>query len=134
MLTPAARILAAANHYVALTEPRAHRPSVSPDEAADALTRDVRAGRLDGDVVAALFAASGLASKAQYKAGVAGLSEREIEVLRLIARGQTIKGAAEALTISPKTVDRHIQNIYAKIGVSTRAGATLFAMENNLLA
>ena len=106
----------------------------SPDEAADALKGEVRAGRLDGDVVNALFAATGRPSKAYYKAGVAGLSEREIEVLRLIARGYTMKAAAEALTISTKTVDRHIQNIYAKIGVSTRAGATLFAMENNLLA
>ena len=62
-----------------------------------------------------------------------GLSEREVEVLRLIARGHTLKVAAQALGIAPKTVDSHIQHIYNKIGVSTRAGATLFAMENNLL-
>ncbi|MFN8474779.1 MAG: HD domain-containing phosphohydrolase [Anaerolineae bacterium] len=134
LLTPAARILAAANRYAALTEERPHRPPASPDEAANALQREVRAGRMDGDVVNALLAAAGHRVKAQYKAGVAGLSEREIEVLRLIARGYTMKQVAEALTISTKTVDRHIQNIYAKIGVSTRAGATLFAMENNLLA
>ncbi len=134
MLSPATRILAAANHYASLTEQRAHRPACSPDEAADVLRREARAGRLDGDAVNALFAATGRVAKAQYKGGVAGLSEREIEVLRLVARGYTMKQTAEALTISTKTVDRHIQNIYAKIGVSTRAGATLFAMENNLLA
>jgi DNA-binding NarL/FixJ family response regulator len=55
-----------------------------------------------------------------------------VEVLRLIARGLTMKQMAAQLYISVKTVDRHIQNIYTKIGVSTRAGATLFAMENNL--
>ena len=64
---------------------------------------------------------------------VAGLSEREIEVLRLIARGFSIKQIAQQLTVAPKTVDNHIQHIYAKIGVTTRAGATLFATEHQLL-
>jgi DNA-binding NarL/FixJ family response regulator len=64
---------------------------------------------------------------------VAGLSEREVEVLRLIARGQTVKQIAPQLGISTKTVDSHIQHVYTKIGVSTRAGATLFAMEHQLL-
>jgi DNA-binding NarL/FixJ family response regulator len=56
---------------------------------------------------------------------VAGLSGREVEALRLLARG---------LTIAYKTVDRHVQNIYTKIDLSTHAGATLFAMEHRLLA
>jgi DNA-binding NarL/FixJ family response regulator len=64
---------------------------------------------------------------------VAGLSEREVEVLRLLARGHTMKQMAAELTISFKTIDRHIQNLYTKINVSTRAAATLFAMENHLL-
>jgi DNA-binding NarL/FixJ family response regulator len=64
---------------------------------------------------------------------VAGLSAREIEVLRLLARGHSIKQIAATLTISSKTADNHIQHIYAKTGVSTRAAATLFAMENDLL-
>ena len=65
---------------------------------------------------------------------VAGLSEREVEVLRLIARGHSKKQIAGFLIISEKTVDNHIQHIYNKIGVSTRAAATLFAAEHNLLA
>ena len=65
---------------------------------------------------------------------VGGLSEREVEVLRLVARGNSIKEIAAALTISGKTVDNHIQHIYEKIGVSTRAGAALFAVEQNLLS
>jgi DNA-binding NarL/FixJ family response regulator len=67
------------------------------------------------------------------RAAVAGLSEREIEVLRLLARGNTIREMAARLVVADKTVDNHIQHIYNKIGVSTRAGATLFAMEQDLL-
>ena len=62
-----------------------------------------------------------------------GMSAREIEVLRLVAQGLTIKQIARTLNIAEKTVDNHIQHIYAKIGVSTRAGATLFAMQHRLL-
>jgi DNA-binding NarL/FixJ family response regulator len=65
---------------------------------------------------------------------VAGLSEREIEVLRLVARGLTIKHIAQQLSIAPKTVDNHIQHIYATIGVTTRAAAALFATEHQLLS
>ena len=64
---------------------------------------------------------------------VGGLSKREVEVLRLLSRGLTIKQMADGLVISEKTVDSHIQHIYNKINVSTRVAATLFAMEHNLL-
>lgn len=133
MLSPAARILAAANTYCALTERRAHRSALSPQRAAEELTRAVRAGWLDGDAVKAVLVAAGHQAPSVKKEMVAGLSEREVEVLRLLARGYTMKQTAAELVISYKTVDRHIQNIYTKINVSTRAAATLFAMENNLL-
>jgi DNA-binding NarL/FixJ family response regulator len=61
------------------------------------------------------------------------LSDREVEVLCLIARGHTNRRVGDELFISPKTVGRHVENIYAKIGVSTRAGATVYAMEHRLL-
>lgn len=134
MLSPAARILAAANTYCALTERRSHRPACSGEQAAEELKREVRAGRLDGEVVNAVLVAAGHPAPSVKKEVVAGLSEREIEVLRLLARGYTMKQTATELVISFKTVDRHVQNIYTKINVSTRAAATLFAMENNLLA
>ena len=133
MLSPAARILAAANTYCALTERRAHRPALSPEQAAEELTRAVRAGQLDGEAVNAVLVVAGHQAPSVRKEMVAGLSEREVEVLRLIARGLTMKQIAAELVRSYKTVDRHIQNIYTKINVSTRAAATLFAMENNLL-
>lgn len=133
MLSPAVRILATANTYCALTEHRAHRPAGSPEQAAEALKHEARAGRFDGDVVNAVLVAAGHAGPSVKKKVVAGLSKREVEVLRLLARGYTMKQAAAELVISYKTVDAHVQNIYAKIKVSTRAAATLFAMENNLL-
>ena len=54
-------------------------------------------------------------------------------MLRLIAAGLTAKEAAQRLGISPKTADNHIQNLYAKIGVTTRAGAALYALEQGLV-
>ena len=93
----------------------------------------MKAGRLDGDAVNGVLLAAGHRAPAPGKEVVAGLTGREVEVLRLLARGQTMKQVAGQLTIAYKTVDRHVQNIYTKIGVSTRAGATLFAMEHRLL-
>lgn len=133
MLSPSARILAAADVYHAMTEPRPHRPALEPSIAAEQLQREVRAGRLDSEAANSVLAAAGHHVRTLRRELVAGLSEREIEVLRLIARGHSIKQVASRLIISEKTVDNHIQHIYNKIGVSTRAGATLFAMEHDLL-
>jgi HD-GYP domain-containing protein (c-di-GMP phosphodiesterase class II) len=132
--SPAARILAAADVYQAMTELRPHRPAQTPSAAAEQLRREVRAGRLDGAAVDGVLAAAGHRAGPPRREYAAGLSEREVEVLRLLARGNSIKRIAETLVLAPKTVDNHIQHIYNKIGVSTRAGATLFAIEQNLLS
>lgn len=132
MLPAGARLLQAADIFCAMTEERAYRPANSPEAAEAELNRLVRGGKIDGDAARAVLAAAG-SRQPERKAMVAGLSEREVEVLRLLAKGQTMKAIAGELYISPKTVDRHIQNIYTKIDVSTRAGATLFALEHNLL-
>ena len=63
----------------------------------------------------------------------AGLTRREVEVLRLLARGLSLKEIADELVISPSTAHTHAAHIYAKAGISTRAGAALFAMEHGLL-
>ncbi len=133
MLSPSARLLAAANVYQALTEPRPHRTALEAEAAADALRREARAGTLDSDAVHQVLSAAGHRVRAARSERVAGLSEREIEVLRLMARGSTMKQIGQALTISGKTVDNHIQHIYDKIGVSTRAGATLWAVEQQMV-
>ena len=132
-LSMPARVLAAADAFHAMGETRAHRPALSADAAADQLEADVRAGRLDGEAVAAVLAAAGQRTTRARREWPAGLTEREVEVLRLIARGASNKVAAEQLGLSPKTVGHHVQHVYSKIGVSTRAGAALFAMEHDLL-
>jgi HD-GYP domain-containing protein (c-di-GMP phosphodiesterase class II) len=129
-LDPPARLLAAADAYHAMTEPRPHRPALSPGEAADALAAEARAGRLAADAVTAVLEAAGQPSPSLARP--AGLTERELEVVRLLARGLQTKQVARALGISAKTADYHIQSSYRKMGVSTRAGATLFAMQNGL--
>lgn len=133
LLSPAGRILAAADVYHALLEPRPHRPAQSTSAAAAELQRQVRAGLLDADAVRAVLTTAGHRPPAKGRAGVAGLSAREIEVLRLIARGQSNRRVAERLSVSERTVHHHVEHIYLKIGVSTRAAATLFAVQHHLL-
>jgi HD-GYP domain-containing protein (c-di-GMP phosphodiesterase class II) len=130
-LTPQGKILAAAEAYQNKIEPRPHRPALSRQAAADALKREVRDGRLDAESVAAVLAAAGHGTPLRREL-VAGLTEREVEVLRALARGRSMKEIGRELGISPKTVDNHMQNIYTKIGVKTRGGATLFAIEHGL--
>jgi len=124
-------LLAAADCYQAMRETRAHRPALSPMAAADELCRDAEAGRLAPEAVNAVLIASGQPRRPVRRP--AGMSERECEVLGLIARGLATKQVARQLGISPKTCDHHIQRLYGKIGVSTRAGATLFALEHGLV-
>ena len=129
----AARILAAADSYQAMIEPRPHRPALSSEQAADRLRREVRDGRLDGDAVHAVLAEAGHRVPRVRRERPSGLSERELEVMRLLARGLSNREMAAQLYLSPDTIKHHIQHIYNKIGLSTRAGATLFAMENGIL-
>lgn len=128
----AARVLATANRFRAMVEPRAHRPALTLEQAAQRLRTAARQGQFDQDAVAAVLTAAGDRSTWSRRAASAALSEREVEVLRLLAHGQTMKEVAAQLTVAYKTVDRHVQNIYTKIGVNTRAGATLWAVEHGL--
>ena len=110
---------------------RAHRPALSPQAAADELCRDAQAGQLSPVAVQAVLSAADQPHRPVPRP--AGLSERECEVLGLIAQGLATKQVARRLGISPKTCDHHIQRLYRKIGLSTRAGATLFALEHGLI-
>ena len=127
-----ARLLAAADAYQAMTEPRPHRPPHSLERAARLLAEEVGAGRLDPQAVTAVLEAAG--QRAPRLERAAGLTEREVEVVALLARGLQTKQVARELGISAKTADRHIQNAYHKMGVSSRAAATVFAMEHGLVA
>ena len=130
-LPPPARLLAAADVYQALTEPRPHREALSPARAGEVLRAEAAAERLDASSVTAVLAAAG--QPAPRQARPSGLTDRETEVLVLVARGLQTKQVARVLGISPKTADHHLEHAYAKIGVSTRAAAAVFAMEHGLL-
>ncbi len=132
-LSPAARILAAAEAFQTAREERPHRAALSDAAAAAKLRSAVREGKLCPEAVEAVLAAAGQSSRREAAERPAGLTPREIEVLRLIAAGHTAKEAARRLEIAPKTADNHIQNLYSKIGVTTRAGAALFALERGLV-
>lgn len=122
-----------ADAYQAMTQPRPHRGPLPADAIAAALRDDADSGRfLRREVDAVLAAAAGATAPLETRRP-ADITEREVDVLRLIARGNTNKQAAGALGISPKTVGAHVEHIYAKAGVTTRAAATLFAIEHDLL-
>jgi HD-GYP domain-containing protein (c-di-GMP phosphodiesterase class II) len=131
-IAPAGRVLAAADVYQALTENRPHRPARSPEAAASQLRGEVAARRLDGDAADAVLRAAGHRVR-RRKEWPSGLTSREIEVLRLIARGLSNKEIARALHVSSKTAGTHVEHIYAKIGASNRAQATVFAMRHGLM-
>ena len=126
------RILAAADAYHAMTEPRPYRAELPRGAAAAELRAEVRAGRLDGEAVEAVLAAAGHRAPARRE-WPRGLTAREVEVLSLLARGHHNKEIATRLFITPKTVSSHIEHIYAKLDVSSRARATHFATQHGLV-
>jgi HD-GYP domain-containing protein (c-di-GMP phosphodiesterase class II) len=130
-------VLAATEVYAGLTAERADRAAFSPDDAAIELRRLESAGELEPRATRAVLVAAGHGEPQRHmgkrQSNPGGLTRREVEVLRLAARGLTTREIADRLYISPKTADHHIQHIYAKIGVSTRAAAALWAMQNTLV-
>jgi HD-GYP domain-containing protein (c-di-GMP phosphodiesterase class II) len=133
-LSPASRVLAAADAFQAMTQQRPHREALEPEVAADRLGGEARAGRLDPEVVAAVLEVAGQRSR-RRRADLrpAGLTDREVEVLGLLAQGCSNREIAERLVISRRTAEHHVQHIYAKIGESSRAAAAVFALEHDLL-
>jgi HD-GYP domain-containing protein (c-di-GMP phosphodiesterase class II) len=127
------RLLAAADVLAALLSTRPHRPAHQPAAARDLLRAEASAGRLDSHAVDAVIAAhEGTAIAPRRAPAPRGLTERELEVLRLIALGKSNQETAQLLGISPKTVKNHVAHVYDKIGVYSRAGAALFVAEQGL--
>lgn len=128
-----ARVLAAADAYQAMTQDRPHRRALSREAAAELLSSEARQGRLDPECTGAVLEATGATARRARPVWPAGLSDREVEVIRLVARGASNQEVADALVISRRTAEHHVQHIYSKIGVSTRAASAMFAMEHGLL-
>ena len=131
-----ARILAAADIYVGLTTERADRPAFSADYAATELRGLASRGALEQNTTDAVLTAAGHgetrtpARRIQHPGGLTG---REVDVLGLAALGLTTQEIADRLFISPKTADHHIQHVYTKIEVRTRAAAALWAVQNDVV-
>jgi DNA-binding NarL/FixJ family response regulator len=126
-------VLAAADAFQAMTQDRPHRARLTEEQAAEELTRDARAGKLDGECVTAVLEAAGQLRPRSHDLRPAGLSEREIEVLRLVAVGFSNPEIADQLVISRRTAEHHVQHIYGKLGVKSRPALALFAMEHGLV-
>ncbi len=130
-----ARLLGAADAYVALCHARPHREALSREAAAKELRAQARSRRLDSDAVAAVLAVAGQgAARRVADLRPAGLTNREVEVLRLMAAGHSNAVIGERLFISRRTAEHHVQHVYTKIGASTRAAAALFAVQYDLLS
>jgi HD-GYP domain-containing protein (c-di-GMP phosphodiesterase class II)/DNA-binding CsgD family transcriptional regulator len=121
-------VLGAADVLHALREARPYRPAYTPAAAADVLA----SLPLERDAIRAVLAACGAPAPALPRLP-ASITERELEIVRLLVAGQTERQIAAGLVISPSTVHTHTTHVYAKCGVSTRAGLAMFAMANGLL-
>jgi response regulator RpfG family c-di-GMP phosphodiesterase/DNA-binding CsgD family transcriptional regulator len=132
---PGARLLAAAEAYQSMLEERPWRPALTPAKAAAQLRDDVREGRTDRQAAEAVLEAAGQPRRSgrESRGWPSDLTDREVDVLRMVARGRSNKNIAQDLHISEATVHTHIINVYGKIQVNTRAGAALFAMEHDLI-
>jgi HD-GYP domain-containing protein (c-di-GMP phosphodiesterase class II) len=128
-----ARILAAADCYGAMREARPYREALDAQEAESQLLREADEGRLDPDAVDAVLGAAGHRVRERPRELPAGLTERELEVLLVLARGESNQGIASSLGISAKTVGHHIEHVYQKAGVRSRAAATVWAYEHDLV-
>ncbi|HWB35152.1 MAG TPA: HD domain-containing phosphohydrolase [Rugosimonospora sp.] len=129
-LPPADRLLSAAVAYASALEPRPYREPLAEPAALDRLRTRVRRGELDAASVEAVLAAAG--HHAPRPPRPAGLTAREAEVLGMVARGRSSREIAGRLGISEKTVRNHIERVYAKIDVSNRVGASLYALQHGL--
>lgn len=129
-----ARILAAADSYTAMRAARPYRPALEPATAEAELRREVEEGRLDAEAVDAVLAAAGHRVPKRPRELPAGLTQRELEVLLALVLGRSNQAIADDLGISAKTVGHHVQHVYRKAGVRSRAAATVWAFEHDLVS
>ncbi len=126
-------ILAAADCYGAMREARPYRSALEPRDAEAELLREAREGRLDPEAVDAVLVAAGHRVSKRPRELPAGLTQRELEILLALVRGRSNQAIADNLGISAKTVGHHVQHVYQKAGVRSRAAATVWAFEHDLV-
>jgi HD-GYP domain-containing protein (c-di-GMP phosphodiesterase class II)/DNA-binding CsgD family transcriptional regulator len=129
---PLAKILAAADVMAALGEERPQRPALDDNRAAKEMRALVEDGALDARAVQSVLEARGVPA-GRKGAWPGGLSDREVEVVRLVAVGRTNKEIGTLLGVSPRTAQKHVMNVYDKLGLESRAGLALYALEHGLL-
>jgi HD-GYP domain-containing protein (c-di-GMP phosphodiesterase class II) len=132
-LDQASRILAAADCYGAMREARPYREALGAPAAEEELMHEAEEGRLDPEAVDAVLNAAGHRVRERLRELPAGLTERELEVLLVLVRGESNQEIAKDLGISAKTVGHHVQHVYQKAGVRSRAAATVWAFEHDLV-
>jgi DNA-binding CsgD family transcriptional regulator len=125
-------LIEAGEAYRDLTDPARSGGACSRREAAARLRARLGTGGLDGAAVEIVLGAVGHRPR-RRETGPAGLTRREMEVLVLIATGAATKQAAYVLGITPKTAATHVERIYTKTGVSSRAAVTRFAIQHGLV-
>ena len=116
-----------------MREARPYRPALDANAAEAELLRDAQEGRLEPEAVGAVLNAGGHRVHEQPRERPAGLTERELEVLYELVRGWSNQSIADELGISVKTVGHHVQHVYQKVGVRSRAAATVWAYEHDLV-
>lgn len=129
----ASNILSAANEYDELTHSTPVRQAKTPEGAAAVLNRAAQEKKFLPQAVTAVLQAAGHKVKDATEALPSGLTRREAQVLARLAKSETTAEIAEALSISPKTADHHIQNIYNKTNIRARPALALFALENGIV-
>jgi HD-GYP domain-containing protein (c-di-GMP phosphodiesterase class II) len=129
-----AALIAVANLYDELTRDLPSRKAVEPGEAAEAVLAEVSAGRIPREAARHVLDSAGHQRAASLATLPDGLTVREAEVLRQLARGLSTKEIAQALAVSPKTVDNQTQSIYRKIGAKSRTAAAIYAMEHGIFS
>jgi HD-GYP domain-containing protein (c-di-GMP phosphodiesterase class II) len=127
-----AKIVAAADVMAALGEDRPHRRAFDDERAAKELRALVETGSLDARAAQVVLEARGITRK-RKAAWPGGLSDREVEVVRLVSVGRTNKEIGTLLGMSARTAQKHVMNVYDKLGLESRAGLALYALEHGLL-
>ncbi|MCC5815221.1 MAG: HD domain-containing protein [Leptospira sp.] len=132
-ISKSSRVLAVADQIVAMRSNRSYRKAFSETELKKEIYKDVKDGKLCKNTVDAGLESLGYYIKKSKPKNSFGLTEREIEVLQKISQGLTNPEIAKEFKLSPRTIQHHSIHIYNKMGVSSRAGATLLAIQNGII-